>query len=385
MNKIYKSNRNMKRFRRSLSVRIFRKYILTSVIFSVSMAVFLVISKVFLSRYIWYEDSMMYQLFHWIDRNALFTIIFVSVVGWIIIFFYYGLRTFRYLERLIYATEELYESEDLIHLPDELKEVENILNEIKLKIQRNERAAREAEQRKNDLVVYLAHDLKTPLTSIIGYLSLLTEENGISPELRQKYLSITLDSAKRLEDLINEFFEITRFNLTHITLELTRVNIKRLFEQIVFEFGPVMREKNLTCAIDAGSDLMIRCDGDKIQRVFDNLVRNAVNYSFPGTEILLRVKENADNIICVCENHGNTIPEEKLERIFEQFYRLDAARATRSGGAGLGLAIAKEIVELHGGRIRAESRNEMIRFTVVLPKAPATTGMSEDGISARKN
>ena len=173
----------MKRFRRSLSVRIFRKYILTSVIFSVSMAVFLVISKVFLSRYIWYEDSMMYQLFHWIDRNALFTIIFVSVVGWIIIFFYYWLRTFRYLERLIYATEELYESEDLIHLPDELKEVENILNEIKLKIQRNERAAREAEQRKNDLVVYLAHDLKTPLTSIIGYLSLLTEENGISPEL----------------------------------------------------------------------------------------------------------------------------------------------------------------------------------------------------------
>ena len=113
----------MKRFRRSLSVRIFRKYILTSVIFSVSMAVFLVISKVFLSRYIWYEDSMMYQLFHWIDRNALFTIIFVSVVGWIIIFFYYWLRTFRYLERLIYATEELYESEDLIHLPDELKEV----------------------------------------------------------------------------------------------------------------------------------------------------------------------------------------------------------------------------------------------------------------------
>lgn len=119
LNKIYKSNRNMKRFRRSLSVRIFRKYILTSVIFSVSMAVFLVISKVFLSRYIWYEDSMMYQLFHWIDRNALFTIIFVSVVGWIIIFFYYWLRTFRYLERLIYATEELYESEDLIHLPDE--------------------------------------------------------------------------------------------------------------------------------------------------------------------------------------------------------------------------------------------------------------------------
>lgn len=349
-------------------MRIFRKYIFTSIIFTISMVVLLIGSKIFLSRFIWYGDSMMYQLFHWIDQNAMFTIIFISVLGWVLIFFYYWLKTFRYLERLIYATEELYESDELIQLPDELKEVENLLNEIKLNIQRNERAAREAEQRKNDLVVYLAHDLKTPLTSIIGYLSLLKEESGISPELRQKYLSITLDSAERLEELINEFFEITRFNLTHITLEITRVNMKRLFEQIVFEFGPAMREKKLTCQIEADPELTIRCDGDKIQRVFDNLVRNAVNYSFPNTEISLRVRENGENVICTCENHGNTIPEEKLERLFEQFYRLDSARATRSGGAGLGLAIAKEIVELHGGRIRAESRNEMIRFTVVLPK-----------------
>ena len=374
MNRLYRSNRSMKRFRRSLSVRIFRKYILTSVIFSVAMVMILIVSKVFFSRFIWQGDSLVYQLFHWIDQNAMFTVVFVSVLGWVIIFFYYWLRTFRYLERLIYAAEELYESDGLIQLPDEMKEVENLLNEVKLRIKQNERAAKEAEQRKNDLVVYLAHDLKTPLTSVIGYLSLLTEEEGISEELRQKYLSITLDSAKRLEDLINEFFEITRFNLTHITLEMSRINIKRLLEQIVFEFDPVMREKKLTCIIDASPDLMIRCDGEKIQRVFDNLLRNAVNYSFPDTEILLSVKENSDNVICVCQNHGKTIPQEKLERIFEQFYRLDAARATRSGGAGLGLAIAKEIVELHGGRIRAESWDEMIRFTVVLPKAPVTAG-----------
>ena len=140
----------------------------------------MICSKIFLGNFIWYDDSFVYQILHWIDENAMFTIIFVSVVGWVIIFFYYWLKTFRYLERLIYATEELYESDDLIELPDELKEVENILNEIKLKIQHNERAAKEAEQRKNDLVVYLAHDLKTPLTSVIGYLTLLREETGIS-------------------------------------------------------------------------------------------------------------------------------------------------------------------------------------------------------------
>ncbi len=323
---------------------------------------------IILGQYVWYADSLFYQICHWINDNSILTIVFVSIVGWVVIFFYYWLRTFRYLERLIYAMEELYESEELIQLPDELKEVENLMNEIKLRIQHNERAAREAEQRKNDLVVYLAHDLKTPLTSIIGYLSLLREESEISPELREKYLSITLDSAKRLEDLINEFFEITRFNLTHIVLEFSHLNIKRLLEQIVFEFGPVMREKNLTCTIQAPADLVIRCDGDKIHRVFDNLIRNAVNYSYPDTEISLRVRENSENVVCVCENHGDTIPQQKLERIFEQFYRLDAARTTRSGGAGLGLAIAREIVELHGGRIRAESRDEIIRFTVVLPK-----------------
>ncbi len=364
----------MQRCRLSLSGRIFRKYIFVSVIFTITMAAVLICSKVILSRYVWEANSRMYQLFHWIDENAILSVILVSIVGWMIIFCYYWMRTFRYLERLIYATEELYESDELIQLPKELKEVEILLNEIKLRIQRNERAARDAEQRKNDLVVYLAHDLKTPLTSVIGYLNLLQEETGISPELRQKYVSVTLDSAQRLAELINEFFEITRYNMTHISLDMSTVNLKRLFEQIVFEFGPVMKEKKLECRIEVSPDLMIRCDADKIQRVFDNLVRNAVNYSYPETEILLRVRENNDNIVCICENFGKTIPPEKLEKIFEQFYRVDASRATISGGAGLGLAIAKEIVQLHGGRIRAESRDEMIRFTIVLPKGMQSKG-----------
>ena len=115
----------MKKFRRSLSMRIFRKYIFTSIIFTISMVILLIGSKIFLSRYIWYGDSMMYQLFHWIDQNAMFTIIFISVVGWVLIFFYYWLKTFRYRERLIYATEELYESDELIQLPDALRKDES--------------------------------------------------------------------------------------------------------------------------------------------------------------------------------------------------------------------------------------------------------------------
>ncbi len=112
---------------------------------------------------------------------------------------------------------------------------------------------------------------------------------------------------------------------------------------------------------------MIRCDADKIQRVFDNLLKNAVIYSFEGTDINIAVVGQGEDVEITFTNHGDTIPEEKLERIFEQFYRLDASRSTGSGGAGLGLAIAKQIIELHHGAIMAGSENEMIEFKVILP------------------
>ena len=226
-------------------------------------------------------------------------------------------------------------------------------------------------------MVYLAHDLKTPLTSVIGYLTLLRDEGEISEGLRQKYLSISLDKAERLEELINEFFEITRFNLSTLTLEPSRVNLTRMLEQLVYEFKPMLDEKQLSCTLDAGRELSITCDVDKMQRVFDNLLRNAVAYSFPGSPILIRAEQGPAGVTVCFTNHGNTIPPDKLERIFEQFFRLDASRASSSGGAGLGLAIAKQIVELHGGRLSASSADETIRFTLQLPPAPkAAVGKS---------
>ena len=252
-------------------------------------------------------------------------------------------------------------------LSSELVATEKKMNYIKHTIQQQKLAAELAEQRKNDLVVYLAHDLKTPLTSVIGYLTLLRDENQISEELREKYLSISLEKAERLEDLINEFFEITRFNLSSITLEYSRINLTRMLEQLVYEFKPMLLEKNLKCELDIPPNIMIKIDANKMQRVFDNLLRNAVNYSFDNGTIYIAVKQDENNLHIKFTNCGNTIPKEKLERIFEQFYRLDTARSYRSGGAGLGLAIAKEIVELHNGTITAESKDETIEFEVILP------------------
>ena len=254
-----------------------------------------------------------------------------------------------------------------VTLSAELAATEKKINSIKHTLEQRKLATELAEQRKNDLVVYLAHDLKTPLTSVIGYLTLLRDENKISEELREKYLSIALEKAERLEDLINEFFEITRFNLSNIALEYSRVNLTRLLEQLTYEFKPMLLEKNLKCELEIAPDTMVRCDADKMQRVFDNLLRNAVNYSFPDGTIYISVTQNENNLHIKFTNPGNTIPKEKLERIFEQFYRLDTARSSGNGGAGLGLAIAKEIVELHNGTITAKSENETIEFEVVIP------------------
>jgi len=360
----------MKKIRRSLAFHIFSRFAIAMMIFTIVLiGVFLF--AIFIGRsFIWY-NSPIYRILSTLSNNVIYVFLFVWSIGFVVIFFRYWRKTFGYIEKMIDASNALVGSEEeLVHLPAELKLVEDQMNQIKYDMLRNERVAKEAEQRKNDLVVYLAHDLKTPLTSVIGYITLLKDELQISEELREKYLAISLEKAERLEDLINEFFEITRFNLTNLTLELSRVNLSRMLEQISYEFKPMLRPKNLTCTLKSDNDIMAMVDVKKLERVFDNLIRNAINYSFENSEIEISASQNEKGVILKFYNQGNTIPEQKLNHIFEQFYRLDAARTSKTGGAGLGLAIAKEIVEMHKGTITALSANEKISFEVFLPILP---------------
>lgn len=323
----------------------------------------------FLTVFIYKDYDVALDVYRQVVSNYmdLYIILAVLVVFLIIMRFYLKgfTKYFNEINRGIDALVD--EKADDVSLSPELSATEKKINYIKHTLAQRKVEAELAEQKKNDLVVYLAHDLKTPLTSVIGYLNLLRDENQISEELREKYLSISLEKAERLEELINEFFEITRFNLSNITLEYSRVNLTRMLEQLTYEFKPMLLEKDLECNLDIAPDISVKCDVDKIQRVFDNLLRNAVNYSFESGTVNIVVVQNEEDISIKFANQGNTIPKEKLERIFEQFYRLDTARSSKSGGAGLGLAIAKEIVELHGGIITARSENEEIEFEVTLP------------------
>ncbi len=251
--------------------------------------------------------------------------------------------------------------------PPEYSEISTQMVEIKSQMMQNEQILKEEAARKNDLITYLAHDLKTPLTSIIGYLSLLDEAPDMPDEQKQKYTKITLEKSLRLEKLINEFFDITRYNLQQIYLEKESINLSYMLLQMTDEFYPILQAHGNTAQLETAENIMIMGDPVKLARVFQNLFKNAISYSYPNTTITIRTQCSENQVDIYFSNKGKTIPTHKLEMIFEKFFRLDEARTTNTGGAGLGLAIAKEIVTLHDGKIIATSANEETTFSVTLP------------------
>ncbi len=259
------------------------------------------------------------------------------------------------------------EDKEISAFPKSFSEVELKLSDIRLRVVESRRKAIEAEKNKDDLVMYLAHDLKTPLTSVIGYLTLLNESPELTTEQRSKFVNISLDKAYRLEQLINEFFEISRFSINTVTLERNRIDLNMMLEQMADEFYPMLSEKKLTVQFDIPEHIIMLADSDKLARVFDNLFKNAVSYSYEDTLIKIGARIRRNRIIIKFRNRCDEIPEDKLNRLFEKFYRMDSSRNSYSGGSGLGLAIAKEITELHGGSVSAKSTPEYTDFTVVLP------------------
>ena len=257
-----------------------------------------------------------------------------------------------------------------IRLSPEMLPFEVKLNTAKDILLQREREARTAEQRKNELVVYLAHDIRTPLTSIIGYLNLLEQMPDLPDKEKAKYIRISLEKTYRLEQMINEFFEITRYNTQQIKLSKKQVDLRYLLEQVIDEHVPLFTSRGNYVVFQAGKPLQMYGDADKLARVFNNLLKNAAAYSEAGTEVTVTAeKTGADIITTSVSTYGKPIPKDKLDILFDKFYRLDEARTSNTGGTGLGLAIVKEIVVLDGGTITADSSHGQTTFTVRLPVA----------------
>ena len=301
-------------------------------------------------------------------RTSIIPILIIWVIGTLVLLYRLLKKTFGYIDEVGKATEDLVNKDvEYIELPDELEEIKNRMNHLKRESEKNEKLAKENEEKKDELIVYLAHDIKTPLTSMIGYLSILDEIDDMPKKKQKNYISIALDKSYRLEDLINELFDVARFNSEKIVLEKEELNLNLMLEQIIDDFYPTLRELNKSIKLNYNESISINGDPDKLSRVFNNLIKNAISYSKEESEIVINLKKDNNNAIVEVINKGKQISKEKLSKIFEKFYRLDSARTSRTGGSGLGLAIAKDIVELHNGTIIAESNEEETTFRVTLP------------------
>lgn len=301
-------------------------------------------------------------------RALVIPLIIIWVIGTLVLLYRLLKKVFGYIDEIGKATEELVNKDvEYIELPDELEEIQKRMNHLKRESEKNEKLAKENEEKKDELIVYLAHDIKTPLTSMIGYLSILDEIDDMPKKKQKNYISIALDKSYRLEDLINELFDVARFNSEKIVLEKEELNLNLMLEQIIDDFYPTLRELNKSIKLNYNEPISINGDSDKLSRVFNNLIKNAISYSKEESEIVINLKKDNNNAIVEVINKGKQISKEKLSKIFEKFYRLDSTRTSRTGGSGLGLAIAKDIVELHNGTIIAESNEEETTFRVTLP------------------
>ncbi len=308
-----------------------------------------------------------YDLYSWIVYNR--DIVLYAYIGIVL-----AVIIYKFISKYVNSINEVYNSLDLIlkennetiKLPSEVNEFTEKLNDIKNDYITSKNNAKEAEQKKNDLIMYMAHDLKTPLTSIIGYLTLLNDEKNISKELQEKYIKIALDKSLRVEELTNQFFDITRYNLHSMPINKTELNITYLLKQLIDECYPMLEKNNLKCVLNAPDKVNYLGDGDKLARAFGNLLKNAISYSYKDTVIEINVTEELDKLYITFRNKGAKIPDYKLEKIFEKFYRGDESRTSATGGAGLGLAITKEIIELHNGKISVKNDDEYIEFNIIL-------------------
>ena len=238
-------------------------------------------------------------------------------------------------------------------------------------LKENERLAydaeRNAEKQKNDLITNVAHDLRTPLTTIVGYLELIKNNQQLTKEEIQKYSSVAYEKSKRLQSMMDDLVEFTSLDQANVKIHMATINITELILQIVDEFYPTFQEHHITPEVKISqNNLFINGDGQLIARVFDNLLSNAVKYGQDGKKIKIEVINDEETVTIKIMNYGNPIDSADLPYIFDKFYRSDASRSSSTGGTGLGLAIAKNIIQIHNGEILATSHQDKTTFIVIL-------------------
>ncbi|RFA33419.1 vancomycin resistance histidine kinase VanS [Virgibacillus dokdonensis] len=290
----------------------------------------------------------------------------------IMFFFLLTKRYSLYFKEISHGIHELANGNFTHHVQintnDEFHQIATDINAATKKLQQAVERGDFAESSKDQLIVNLAHDLRTPLTSVLGYLDLVLKDEHVTDMQKRHYLSIALKKSQRLEGLINELFDITKMNYGMLQLNKTKINLGGLIQQLNEEFYPMFEKNNVQTRLDMQPDLMMTADGKKLARVFENLFTNAIRYGTDGEFIDVVAFEEERNIVVQVTNYGDRIPEDVLPHIFEMFFKQDPSRVHKAGSTGLGLFIAKNIVEQHGGSISVDSTVIRTVFEVRFPR-----------------
>lgn len=364
-----KKNDMQYRFRTRVIVNI-----LYSALVSCLVEVFLVTNLGMLARYAresQWNNALMGMIYD-SDTVIVLGYVMLGIMVFSVTFLLLQERSMAYIGKISDAVRDISEGDLNTTIEvvgdDEFSAMAANLNKMVEEIRQLMDKEREAERTKNELITNVAHDLRTPLTSIIGYLEILSGKSApLTPEMQTKYIDIAYSKSKRLEKLIEDLFGFTKLNYGRISMRVTKVDIIKLLGQLLEESYPNFSNKGLSYELQSNVPAkVILADGNLLARLFDNLINNAIKYGAEGKRILVKVHAAAETVQVSVTNYGYVIPAEELPLIFDKFYRVEQSRSTHTGGTGLGLAIVKNIVDMHGGDITVKSDLNGTVFTVTL-------------------
>lgn len=307
-----------------------------------------------------------------VSINSVYFIILLGIGTFLFVFLTLVNRKVKYIK---FLTKEVKRIKDdgfgktiEVKGNDELAQLCDSINNMSLELGEKIENEKIMEKNKSELITNVSHDLRTPLTSIIGYVDLLKKNGFQDKDKFKEYIDVIDERTRSLNKLINELFEYTKLTSHDIKLNYSKVEIGSLVEQLVGEYTPIFNREGLEVYKDISSeDIFINIDVEKIVRVLENLLTNAKKYSLRNDKVLVTLyKEDDEYVVISLANKTKNIDKDELNNIFERFYKVDKSRKEQDS-AGLGLSIVKRIVELHNGEVNAELDNDVIEFIVKLP------------------
>lgn len=357
--------------------RRFRTRVITNIFYSavvtVLIEVFLVTNVSLIATYMDNAgiDNFFISILVSFDVVVILMYVLFGILVFTVTFMILQEKSLRYITKISDAMQNISEGDLNVTVEvegdDEFSSMAANLNKMVEDLKELMDKERESERTKNELITNVAHDLRTPLTSIIGYLELLSGDVKLEPEIQKKYINIAYVKTKRLEKLIEDLFGFTKMNYGKLSMHVGQVDVVKLLSQLLEEFYPSFVDKNLSYELQSNVPVkVITADGNLLARLFDNLINNAIKYGADGKRIMVKLHADDEIVTVSVINYGYVIPADELPLIFNKFYRVEQSRSTNTGGTGLGLAISKNIVDMHGGTITVTSELSGTVFTVKL-------------------